>query len=144
MENLNQSIIALTSLIEANNKRVKVYQSVAEKTVKKELKALFTHYAEQSRSFSGSLATWRAAYGGFGFREEKNGHVSAWTQLRALLNIGRANKPVALCEEVEEDALRAYRMAVDNSWLPAATITDVQKQTREVEKALATLRMLKD
>jgi uncharacterized protein (TIGR02284 family) len=142
MQDVSQSIITLTSLIEVNNKRVKVYRSVAERATRKELKALFTYYADQSRSFSGSLSTWRAAYGGFGLANESNGSFSLWAQLKDLLGIGVRN-PVVLCEEVEQDALKAYRTAVDNSKLPTATVADVQKQTREVEKALARLKTLK-
>jgi uncharacterized protein (TIGR02284 family) len=144
MQNASHSIVALTSLIEANNRRVRVYRSVAEKTAKKELKALFNYYAEQSRSFSGSLATWRAAYGGFGLPQENNGAPGIWAQLKSLLNIGGARNPVVLCQAVELEALRAYKTAVDNSLLPTATVADVQKQTREVERAIARLRTITD
>jgi uncharacterized protein (TIGR02284 family) len=142
MEVTSQSVSALTSLIEVNNKRVNVYRTLAEKTAKKELKALFNHYAEQSRSFSGSLSTWRAAYGGFGYREERSGSFNVWTQLKSLLNIGGARNPVVLCQQVEEDALRAYRTAIENSLLPTATVVDVQKQTRELERVIAKLQSI--
>jgi uncharacterized protein (TIGR02284 family) len=137
-----QPVVALTSLIEVNNKRVQVYRTVAEKTARKELKALFNSHAEQSKSFSGNLATWRAAYGGIGLPQESNPGRSLWEQLKSLLTIGRTN-PVQLCEKVEQDVLKAYRSAVENSLLPTATVADVQRQTREVERALEKLRALK-
>jgi uncharacterized protein (TIGR02284 family) len=143
MENLAQSVVALSLLIEVNNKRVKVYLTVAEKTVRNELKALFNSYAEQSKSFSSNLATWRAAYGGFGLSDNTDRNGSVWEQLKSMLGLGRAKNPVRACEEVELDALKAYRSAVANSVLPTATVADVQKQTSEVEKALARLRALK-
>ena len=143
MENLAQSVVALSSLIEVNNKRVKVYRTVAEKTARNELKALFNSYAEQSKSFSSNLSTWRAAYGGFGLSDGTDRNGSVWDQLKSLLTIGRAKNPVRQCEEVEQAALKAYKSAVTKSLLPTATVADVQKQTREVEKALARLQALK-
>jgi uncharacterized protein (TIGR02284 family) len=143
MENLAQSVVALSSLIEMNNKRVKVYRAVAEKTARNELKALFNSYAEQSKSFSSNLSTWRAAYGGFGLSDNIERSGSVWEQLKSILALGHAKDPVRACEEVEQDALKAYRHAVANSFLPTPTVADVQRQTREVEKALARLRALK-
>jgi uncharacterized protein (TIGR02284 family) len=139
MEDLAKTVTTLTSLIEVNNKRVKVYRKVAEKASKEELKSLFNSCAEQSKSFSGNLATWRAAYGGFGLPEQ--GNRSIWGEFKSMLT--RARNPVHLCEEVEQDTLRAYRTAVANSILPSAAIADVQRQSREVERVLARLQALK-
>jgi uncharacterized protein (TIGR02284 family) len=139
MEDIIQSVEALTSLIEVNNKRVRVYRKVAENASETKLKALFNSLAEQSRHFSGTLATWRAAYGGFGLPEQRPRTI--WGEFKSLLT--RTRNPLHLCEEVEQDTLKAYKTAVTNSLLPTATVADVQRQTREVEKALAKLQALK-
>jgi uncharacterized protein (TIGR02284 family) len=143
MDNPSRAISALTSLIDVNNKRMKTYQSLAEKTAKNELRTLFHQWADQSKGFSKSLSTWRAAYGGFGSVEKNSGIADAWLQLKSLFD-GRDNKDVVTrCKDIEQSSLKAYKSTIDAEVLPTAAVADVERQVREFERTLAKLDVLR-
>ena len=139
MQDIARTLDTLNALIETNVKRSKLYHTLAEKPEHHELRPLFANYAEQSRRFSNALSTWRSAYGGFAIPEKK----SAWS-LKSLLDIGLRRSVLIQCEEQEEETLKLYKSACRESFLPAATQADVQQQTREIERALSKVRLLRE
>lgn len=108
-----------------------------------ELRSLFFHYAEQSRQFSSDLSTWRSAYGYFG-RPEKKVVGSVWAPVVSLLDHWLRKNVASKCEEMEQDALKMYRTANHWSFIPAAAAADIERQSREFEKALTKLRTLRE
>jgi uncharacterized protein (TIGR02284 family) len=143
MDSTTHAITALTSLIEVNAKRMKTYQSLAAKTREEELKVLFNQWAEQSKLFTRSLSNWRAAYGGFAVTEKKSTFTKAWTQMRSLVEAGFIGSAIAQSREIENQSLTAYRTTIGTASLPAATLADVERQTREFERAIVKLSALK-
>ena len=140
MEDITRSIDALTSLIEVNNKRMKIYQALAEKMHHSELRSLFSHYAEQSGQFSKALSTWRSVYGGFDMLRKK----SVWEKMTSFWEHWLRKSVASKCEELERDIFRAYRTAIQLSILPAATTAEIERQVGEFEKALIKLRTFQE
>ena len=143
MEDISRTIDALTSMIAINKKRAAAYQSLAEKTHRHEAKLLLLQFADQSRRFASGLSTWRAAYGGFGVADRKSG-VSTWSQVRSLFGLNSGKHVITECEEMEQDAIKIYRAAVGMTFIPSATVVDIQKQLADLEKSLSKLRAARE
>lgn len=142
MELTSQITSALTSLIVANNKRIKGYQSLAKKTTEQEVKSLCTRYVSQSKSFLNNLSTWRSAYGGFARAEDEAGATSAWHQVRSLLGLAGERNMINQCKELEREILKKYKSAIPV--IPAAALVDLQLHIKEIEKALLRLQGLSE
>jgi uncharacterized protein (TIGR02284 family) len=143
MEDIARTIDALTSMIAINNKRASAYQSLANKTQRHEVKTMFSHFADQSKRFASGLSTWRAAYGGFGVADKKPAS-SPWSQVRYLLGLNSGKNMITECEELEQEAIKIYKAAITMAFMPQATVTDIEKQIGEFQRALSKLRSIRD
>src|ERR1051325_10322908 len=124
MDNPSQAITALTSLIHVNNKRMKTYQSLAGKATHEEFRALLSQWAHQSKLFSRTLSTWRAAYGGFASSETTPGISDVWSQVKSIFDAHRKKDVVTLCKDIERNSLKAYKTTMEASVLPTAAAVD--------------------
>jgi hypothetical protein len=139
VEDLSRTLIALTEVISVNNKRAHTYHSVTEKTENPDLKPVFSHYEKQAKHFVNNLSNWRSAYGGFAVTDKKQ-NGSSWSLLSLL---GRSKNMVSQCEQVEQESLKVYRSVLGLSIIPREALTDLQRQAREIEKAIEHLKSLK-
>jgi uncharacterized protein (TIGR02284 family) len=144
MQDIARTLDTLNILIAANSKRNKLYHSLCEKPEHHELRPLFANYAEQSRRFITALSTWRSAYGGFTVAEQKESWAGPWSQMKSLLDFGLRRSVLVQCEAQEEEISKLYKSAIRTPLMPAATLTDIQHQSREFEKALSKLRLLRE
>ena len=140
MEDLSRTLIALSELISANSKRANTYESAVEKTENQELKSVFSQYLKQARHFNNNLSNWRSAYGGFAFVDKKQSGPG-WSLLSIL---GRSKNMIGQCDQAEHDALKVYRSVLGLAVIPPEAFTDIQRQAREIEKAIEHLRTLKN
>jgi uncharacterized protein (TIGR02284 family) len=143
MEDIARTIDALTSMIAINNRRASAYQAMAEKAQRPEVKTMFHHYSDQSKRFASGLSTWRAAYGGFGVADKKPG-PSPWSQVRYLLGLNFGKNMITECEELEQEAIKIYKTAISMAFMPQATVSDIEKQIGEFQRALSKLRSIRD
>ena len=142
MDNEKKIIDVLTTLIDVNDKRVKMYESFALKEKHGELKSILIHGVEQSKEFSKVLSNWRSANGAFGMPEKRREGV--WGRVVSLID-HLPNKNVNVkCEEEEQHALKVYRAMLQFQFLPVALAKDLERQTREFEKSLAKLKTLRE
>lgn len=142
MEDLNRTIYALTSMIEVNNKRMKVYRNLAEKMHNSDLRTLFRNYAEQSKTFSGELSTWRSAYGGFAMPQAVGGSI--WAQVSNLFDHWFSKNVASKCEEMELEAIKLYKTVMEKAFFPHDAAKDIERQSKEFDKALTKLRTLQE
>jgi uncharacterized protein (TIGR02284 family) len=143
MQDIARTFDTLSVMIAANHRRSKLYHCLADRTENSELRPLFTHYADQSRHFVSSLSTWRSVYG-LATSEKGAGSFGPWSQVRSLLTLGFRQNMLAQCEDLEQEMIRMYGSAISMSFMPPATLTDVQRQVREFERALAKIRLLRE
>jgi|SRR5882672_5154812 len=143
MEDETRIIGSLNSLIEVNDRRMRLYQFLASRMEHSELKSLFGRYEEQSKQFLSELSIWRSAYGGFRMPEKK-GISSIWTQAEQVWDHWFRKNVASKCDAMERDALKVYRTVLQRSHLPHVLVADIERQSREFEKALAKLTALRE
>lgn len=141
MEDLSRTVTALTDIIAVNGKRADTYLSLSEKAEHPDLKSVFSHYAKQAKHFINNLSNWRSAYGGYAVVDKKK-NGSTWSAVRSLL--GRSRNMIGQCDQVEHEALKAYKSVLALSVIPTAALADIQRQAKEIEKAIEHLKSLKD
>ena len=141
MQEETQIIAALNSLMEVNNKRTKFYQFLVGKMRNDELRSLFRLYADQSQEFNRTLSFWRSAYGEFHLTKEKS-YDDFWTQIASLLEHWLGKNLASKCEEMEHEALKAYAKVRQMPFIPVATASDIEHQSKAFDKSLAKLKNL--
>lgn len=145
MEEVSKVIFALNNLIEINDQRSLLYNSLSGKAKQVELKLVYLQYAIQAQTFTATLNKWRHAYGATSTITRKTNHFdSAISQFKKIFAAGRTNDDLKQCESLESNALKIYKTAVALSFLPSATIDDIKKQTSELEKAHSTLHSFRE
>jgi hypothetical protein len=143
MQDIARALDTLTILIDANQKRMKLYLSLVKKLDDHGLRPLFVQQAELSKRFIAILSTWRSAYGGFALSSQNEKSGPGWFQLKSLLDLGRRSV-LAQCEAQEEEIIKQYKSAIRTPAIPVATLTDIQQQALELEKALGKFRILRE
>jgi hypothetical protein len=129
----------LTNLIDVNNQRVVLYKSLVDRSRDMELKLLFMQYAIQAQTFMATLNRWGLLYGA-DTRPKRHIFDDARNLLKGLFSAGGRNVMLKQCESMEQKALKLYKTVVAMSFLPYATIIEVNRQADELEKAARSLQ----
>jgi uncharacterized protein (TIGR02284 family) len=143
MEDTTKASFAFSRLTEINTKRAARYTSAADKVKNVHLKIVFMNYAYQAQQLNADLKRWINAYGIHPFEENESILNSTWTKVRALINFDSEKNIFRACEQLEEESLKSYKMALALSFLPQAALKDVSKQISEIEKIKVRLQELK-
>ncbi len=145
MQEVSKVVFALNNLIEINDQRLSLYKGLAEKSKEMELKLVYMQYAIQAQTFTMTLNKWKHAYGGTSNIIRKPSFInSAIDQVKKVFNISGKEGDLKQCELVESNAVKMYKTAVALSFLPAPTIEDIEKQTKELEKVQLTLKTFRE
>jgi hypothetical protein len=145
MKSVSQLIDALDNLIELHNKRQDHYRKLIGKAEDENLRALFGHYADLSRRFIENIGIWRSAIACASLitlpkkRPSKN---SLWSQFRSVFS--PQGDWLAQTKVIEKETIGAYRKLTEMASLPAAAITDFNKQLRDVEKVMSRVERIKE
>ncbi|HWA32559.1 MAG TPA: hypothetical protein VG737_00440 [Cyclobacteriaceae bacterium] len=129
----------LTKLIDVNNQRVLLYKSLVDRSRDMELKILFMQYAIQAQSFMATLNKWGLTYGA-DIHPKRHFFDNVQKMLKGLFSSGGRNMHLNQCESMEKKALKLYKTVVAMSFLPHATIAEVNRQADELEKASRSLK----
>lgn len=142
------NLAVLNELIEINNDRVAGFEkAIADISAENiDLKAVFQHYAEQSRTFSQELSAFVARQGG---EVETGNSVSGtlhrvWIDVKALFG---GTDRVSILNEAErgEDAIKAaYKAALDHGELKDDALSLVMKQAVEINEGHDEIKVLRD
>jgi len=144
MGSSSKVIFALNALLEVNQRRFHHYHSLAGKLEEGALKKLCQLYATRSTDFTAALNIWRAAYGLSAYPEKKFTVFSiTWHQMKGVFNSIEKNDILEQCEIIEKDSLKLYKTAIDLSFLPSETLSDIQNQMHELERACIMLKSMK-
>jgi uncharacterized protein (TIGR02284 family) len=145
------AITILHTLVHVNTKRFERYKYAAGQMKDINRKLLFMNYAVQSQEFINNLNKWLIAYGNVSVSlSESNSNynflVRTWTGLKGILSLDEKKYIVSNCEFVERESIKAYKNALQEAvlTLPAATLADIQRQSKELEGAYSMIKSLKE
>jgi uncharacterized protein (TIGR02284 family) len=150
MRKNSDAIATLNTLVMVNTRRFERYKHAAERMKDINRKLLFMNYAIQSQEFINNLNKWLIAYGNVSISLSDNmGNnlfIKTWTGLKGMLSLDERKYIVSNCEIVERESIKIYKNALQEAiiTLPAATIADIQKQSRELEEAYSMMKSLKE
>jgi uncharacterized protein (TIGR02284 family) len=143
----NEIIPEVERLIHVCRDGEELFRHAATVATSAHLKSLFQEYADQRKSFLAELQTEAVAFG------EKHptdsGTVGGavqrgWAKLRESVSTPDEHTLLSECESEEDDALEAYRAAVEITTLPETLRNVVARQYAEVTAAHRNIRDLRD
>lgn len=143
MEDTTKASFAFSRLTEINAKRAARYTSAADRVKNVHLKIVFMNYAYQAQQLNSDLKRWINAYGIHPFEENESILNSTWSKVRALISFDSAKNIFRACEQLEEESLKSYKMAIALGFLPDEAMKDISKQILEIEKIKSHLAELK-
>jgi hypothetical protein len=145
MKTATQVITALDDLIEHHNKRQDHYRKLVGKAEDENLRALFSRYADLSHRFIENIDTWRSAIACASLvtlPKKGASKNSMWAQIKSVFKT--QGDWVAQTKGIEKETIDAYRKVTEMSSLPAAAVTDLNKQMRDVEKVMLRVESIRE
>jgi uncharacterized protein (TIGR02284 family) len=148
MENVKETTVdALTDILKLHNDRIQGYEMAINDTDDVDLKALFSKYAEQSRTMVSELTTSIERAGG----EVPDSTTflgqlhKAWMELKSSMTTNDRHSILNSVEQGEDAILEAYQEAVkdDNVVLMSVRTTLLQQQ-EQILQAHNHIRALRD
>lgn len=136
-----KATFAFSKLTEINSKRSARYTAAADKVKNIHLKIVFMNYAFLAQQLNVDLTRWISAYGVQAHQSENNMFSEAWEKIKEIFSAD--TEVFSACEQQEEEALKNYRTALVLNFLPEASLKDVERQFREIQKIKDSLTNMK-
>ncbi|GAB2776284.1 hypothetical protein GCM10027275_19300 [Rhabdobacter roseus] len=139
---------ALENLIKLHYDRIQGYEHALEDTKDADLKALFSHNADQSRQFRAELSAEMDKYGGEVPKDNKFlGDIhKAWMDFKAAITNKDRESVLSSCEFGEQTILGAYddvlKYDEDDVQIPTSLRTLLQNQHTVIKSAYSQISLL--
>lgn len=139
---------AIKDLVIINNDRYEGYQKAMDQTKDADLKALFSQYSGESKTFASELRILLPDYKDAPNRDEtriSGKFYRAWMDVKKALSSNDRKTVLSSCEYGEDVAKKAYETALaDRESMPKETVQIIQKQFDEILDSHNTIKSLRD
>ena len=148
MENVKEATVdVLTDILKLHNDRIQGYEMAIDDTEDADLKALFSHYADQSRQLSNDLTASIERAGGTppeGTTFLGQLH-KGWMELKAAITSRDRAAVLASCEQGEDAIKAAYEKAIEpDSVVLMSVRTTLHQQYDDIKNAHDRIKALRD